>query len=430
MAINTKIKVFNFFPYECEAAEEYLNDMARKGWILKSIKGPFLTFKRDKSKTVRYTVDILHRVSEFDCKDSNEALEYRDYCEAAGWKFVGQRGKVQIFYTEEPKNTLEIHTDEKEKFRSVFKASLYNALAHVVLIGTWLFYIYTVLFASSPDYTLSHNFALLTLLMMMLLVLIFGVEVVGFITWSIRANRNLKVNKVMKYNNYKQIRIKRSLPLAIALITLISMICNTSDMPVVTTLMITFIPVIGILITRLFINKKRYSRNVNIAITLFGILISAVLVMSIVGRGISRAIINIDNNKSQNSVELSLTDFGYKEANNSNPYTSFNESILAKRSVYFSDDKEHDLSYTIFESKYPMIVEFNADRLVKTLNKYKLNIREYKSKLPSGVKVYALNESKSFILVYGNRMIDARNNFTDMDDEKFLSIVYDKVFKE
>jgi hypothetical protein len=430
MEVNTKIKVFNFFPYECEAAEEYLNDMARSGWILKSMKGPILIFKRYKSNTVRYTVDILHKVSEYDCKDSNEVLEYRDYCEAAGWKFVGQKGTVQIFYTEDSQNTLEIHTDEKVKFKSVFKASLYNALGQVALIGMWLFFIYMQLFASSTDYTLSSNLNVLTIVIFISLIIIFSIEVVSFVIWAVKTNHNLKISKSMKYNNYRQIRIKRSLPLACVLIMFVGMIYDTSEISVITMLIMISIPIIVALIIRLFINKKRYSKKVNIAITVLGLLISTFFVMTVIGGAIGRTIINRHINKSDNITELSLSDFGYKEAANLNPYTSFNESILAKKSVYFSDDKEQDLSYTIFESKYPMIVNFNADRLVKMLNKIKFNVREYKSKLPNDVKVYEYNESKCFILVSKNKMIDTRNNFKDMDDDKFLNIVYDKLFKE
>jgi len=47
--IDIKITFFNFSPYECVAAEEYLEHMAEKGWLLQSlitILFPFWTFIR------------------------------------------------------------------------------------------------------------------------------------------------------------------------------------------------------------------------------------------------------------------------------------------------------------------------------------------------------------------------------------------------
>ena len=50
--------------------------------------------------------------------------QYRDYCEEAGWKYVCSKGKIQIFYTEDNLDLIPIHTDEKEKFKQIIKASM------------------------------------------------------------------------------------------------------------------------------------------------------------------------------------------------------------------------------------------------------------------------------------------------------------------
>ena len=84
---------FVFLPYECVAAEEYLELMAEAGWLLQAVKGPFLKFERLYPQKIKYSVDILHKVSMFDRKDSDVALEYRDYCQTAGWTYLCQKGK-------------------------------------------------------------------------------------------------------------------------------------------------------------------------------------------------------------------------------------------------------------------------------------------------------------------------------------------------
>ena len=65
---NKRITYFNFLPYECAAAEEYLQTMAEKGWMLSSINGAYLSFKKIEPKKIKYSVDVLHKVSVFDSK--------------------------------------------------------------------------------------------------------------------------------------------------------------------------------------------------------------------------------------------------------------------------------------------------------------------------------------------------------------------------
>jgi hypothetical protein len=113
---NKKTIFFNFLPYECEAVEEYLEAMAEKGWLLQSASGPFLKFKKVEPQKIKYTVDVFHKISEFDHKESDIALEYREYCQKAGWKYVCQKGKILIFYSEDFENTVPIHTDEEENY--------------------------------------------------------------------------------------------------------------------------------------------------------------------------------------------------------------------------------------------------------------------------------------------------------------------------
>ena len=43
---NMKIKNLIYLPYECSAVEEYLEQMAEKGWLLESIKGSSFKFKK------------------------------------------------------------------------------------------------------------------------------------------------------------------------------------------------------------------------------------------------------------------------------------------------------------------------------------------------------------------------------------------------
>ena len=139
---NKKRVLFNFMPYECAAVEEFLEEEASKGWLLTSISGNIFKFEKIKARKLKFTVDILGDVTFFHAEDNEEALRYRDYCEEAGWKFVCSKGKIQIFYTEDNLELIPIHTDEKEKFKQIIKASMWNVLGDAVIVALWMIVFY------------------------------------------------------------------------------------------------------------------------------------------------------------------------------------------------------------------------------------------------------------------------------------------------
>ena len=139
------------------------------------------------------------------------ALEYREYCQAAGWTYVCQTGKIQIFYTEEDKKIIPIHTDEEEKFKSVFKASLYNVVSQLFLTIMFIFNIYMQLVLGNTGFLLASNFMIFSTIVMFFAIFINSIQVISFFLWVIKARKELKENKFMPYNNYKQLRIKNIL---------------------------------------------------------------------------------------------------------------------------------------------------------------------------------------------------------------------------
>ena len=342
---NTKITFFNFLPFECSAVEEYLEIMAEKGWLLESITGNFLKFKKIEPTKIKYSVDVFHKVSIFDCKNSNVALEYREYCESAGWKYICEKGKVQIFYTEDDKEIIPIHTDENEKFKSVFKASLSYVLNQLLLILIFIFNIYTQLFMGDASFALGSNLGVLSILAMFSFILINTIEIINFVIWSIKARAKIKENKFMPYNSYKQLKQKNTLKnfysLTILLILLKILVFDnkgsngSSILPVI----IIFIPIIVMGCIKIFINKKRYSKNTNMAITISTMIVSIYLVLIVSGFVIFQSINKSEENKvSTEKVNLTFVDFGYKESDDTSPHIRFDKSIIAKRIDYYDSN--------------------------------------------------------------------------------------------
>lgn len=191
---NVKFALFNFLPYEHKFLEKYLEDKSLKGWKLKSITGNVLKFNRMEPKRIKYSIDIMDSITFFDGKNTDEALDYREYCSAAGWNFVCQKGKIQVYSSEEEIEKIAIQTDEKEKFKCIFKASLkyqiINLLLTIMLLATQLNSLFLL-----PNMALSSNSNLLIIIMSGIWFIQEVVSTINLVIWIIKSKNELNKNK-------------------------------------------------------------------------------------------------------------------------------------------------------------------------------------------------------------------------------------------
>ncbi|MHC1685508.1 MAG: DUF2812 domain-containing protein [Clostridiaceae bacterium] len=433
---DTKRVLFKFSPYECTAVEEYLEEMAQEGWLLEAITMNVLKFKRIEPKKIKYSVDILHKVSTFDHRETDLKLEYREYCEAAGWKYLceGNNGKIQVFYTEDTNNAVPIHTDQEEKFKSVIKGSVYDIFPQLMLILLMFFNIYMQLFKGNVEYTLATNMGIFSAVILLFAIVVNAIGITNFFIWVIRAKFVLKQNKFMPYNSYKQLKIKNLFNKVFILITLAILFVllifdnNESKGFIISVFLIACIPIIVTVCTKIFTNKKIYSRNTNRTITISAVIVSIFLMVILVGHSI---FINVTTNKqeevkSENTILL-LSDYGFN--GDSNTEIDTDKSLIAERTQYFLTDKDNHLSYTIFQSNYPWIIKFDEDRLIKRLSGYGIDLKQRSTKLGSNVKVYSSGDKKHYVLVLDNKVIEIQKDFDNIDEEEFLMIAYKKLIQ-
>lgn len=178
---NIKITFLFYSPYECTAVEEYLENMAEDGWLLTGIKGPFFKFKKIKPQKIKYSVDVIGKISSFDSKKSDELLEYQEYCSAAGWNFICQAREIQVLYSKENTELVSIHTDETEKFKLVFKSSLRGRL-NELFITIMLIFNASLQFSSGAEYSLSSNFSIFVTFITIILIFIDIFKLINFST--------------------------------------------------------------------------------------------------------------------------------------------------------------------------------------------------------------------------------------------------------
>jgi hypothetical protein len=431
---NIKKTPFTFLPYECAAAEEYLEIMAEKGWLLQSIKGIFYKFKKIKPKKIKYSVDVLHKVSIFDHKDSDVALEYREYCKAAGWNYVCQIGKIQIFYTEEDKKIISIHTDEEEKFKLVFKASLYNMGSQFIITIMLIFNFYIQLFIADTGFALATNMGVLASVGTGSLILMNSIGFVSFLLWVTKVRANIKRNKGMNHSNYRQVKKKNILRFSFAttylFILLKLLIFNNLDSKGfnITILTIMCIPIIIMIFVRKFINKKRYAKNINMGITIGSVIVSTYVVLTLIVSTVLIGSDSLQNEVPAQIVNLTSNDFGFVGDNSESPYMNYDKSIIAQRVHYSGGNNDNYLGYTIFQSDYALVIKFYGNRLLSRLTSYNIDLKEKSTNLPNNIAVYSDSVKRTFVLMSEDTVVEIRKDFINISDEEFLNKVYKKLF--
>lgn len=117
-----KKRVFAFYRYtEGGSMEAYLEEMARKGWHFVEWRLG-MVFEKGAPEDVVYDVEVFSGGRETDQRPGEEAEEYGEYCEAAGWQLVDARRKFCVF-RQIRKDAAPIVTPE-EKFTNAWKAEL------------------------------------------------------------------------------------------------------------------------------------------------------------------------------------------------------------------------------------------------------------------------------------------------------------------
>lgn len=116
----TKKILYRSFRYRnCDDLAALLQDMAMKGWHFTQWKLG-LEFEKGIPQSVCYRVEVFPDASNYDYLPEQEALEYSEYCRAAGWTLVDAKRKFCIFRQDRP-DTRDIVTEE-ERFSNIKRA--------------------------------------------------------------------------------------------------------------------------------------------------------------------------------------------------------------------------------------------------------------------------------------------------------------------
>ena len=114
---------FPFFPfYDRVGMERYLERMAKKGWMLEHMGNYIWTFTACTPKQVHFTVSYYSKGSAFDPELTEGQKMLEELCSHGGWKLMDSQAEIMVFASEE-ENPIPIHTESATELDQLEKSS-------------------------------------------------------------------------------------------------------------------------------------------------------------------------------------------------------------------------------------------------------------------------------------------------------------------
>lgn len=261
----SKKHVFHYYHYtECDSFEEYLHNMSLNGWHFCSWKAG-LVFEKGEPEDITYAVEVFPKSTEMDTHPENDAVEYADYCRAAGWKLIDGKRKFCIFRKEKP-DAVSIVTEE-ERFRNVSKAEKRALVSQIlvpflILLMWWL----QAWLNHFSQWRSAPGFKFLYIVFTVLVAFRF-LECLEFFRWQRCSAKALKKGKKIRYRRSAFWNVMYYLMLTILIVSLLFYMFSNN-------MGIMIIPVMGMFISLLLllagIEIVRPSRTGNWAAQIIG----------------------------------------------------------------------------------------------------------------------------------------------------------------
>ena len=196
---NKKIVFLYFDKTDCKILEEYLNEMAKKGWLLTKIKNYHLTFVKTDKINFKYNVDPLGK--NFDGDSYVDKITYIKYCKDHNWEYICGNNFFQISISEES-NKEKIKSKSEESVKSLLIKDVISLVALMLLFNFIFKYEGFYLGGSYMDSVSNYTWVGFYVIGIFALIYL-CVDLILSIIWYI----NYFIKKEIKYKSLNQIKI-------------------------------------------------------------------------------------------------------------------------------------------------------------------------------------------------------------------------------
>ena len=192
-----KIVFWRYLTLDYKAVQDYLEDMALKGYELISIYSiiPFAKFKKITPRRIRYYTDIF---------EIDESKSNIDLCKNLGWQLIGSKEKIYIF---KAKYNYRLIPIQKDKDR--IKKSLIKKEFTVLLIE---FFVLFLLFYSSIiklDYKMLLSYSSCSTLFYITVTILYSIIYILYLfNFIVKLNRAIKEEEVLRVPTVESAKLR------------------------------------------------------------------------------------------------------------------------------------------------------------------------------------------------------------------------------
>lgn len=169
--------------------QKFLEKQARKGWMLKSVKGSTWHFERIDPQNIHFSVAYFPQAEDQNQESANKKKYFVELCEYSGWKYLCRKGTMLIFCNESY-DPLPIETDAAVELETIHKAAKKEFLA-----GRWPNVIIGFLFLALDAFkffylsveTLADYGEMLEPVYGLSLILFYGFDMLRYYVWRRKA---------------------------------------------------------------------------------------------------------------------------------------------------------------------------------------------------------------------------------------------------
>ena len=164
-------------------------------------------FEKTEPRKVKFYIDAFERASWFDTRAEEETLDYKEYCERAGWNYVCTEGKFQVFYTEDME-AVSIETDLNKRLKTILNGAMYQAVIHpffIIAMMCMMMFNPVRLYFVRPNELIEMNYPLLGVLVLWFLLGVFAIfKLLDTVRFWISNKISIAKNNCMKMRSLKQ----------------------------------------------------------------------------------------------------------------------------------------------------------------------------------------------------------------------------------
>jgi len=191
MKNETKRVLWGFFSLDYKAMEDYLEEMAEKGWMPEKIGKNIAKFRAIESQKLKFYVDVFKKGGTLTSENNEELVDYRKLCQESGWTFITSQEYLQFFYAEGDSELVPIQTDEEIEQKIVENTLLRRELSGTFIVLIASIFVLTISFPIKYSNLLSYV-GITSTFLFPILFMFTAISAIYSIIWVITARRNIK----------------------------------------------------------------------------------------------------------------------------------------------------------------------------------------------------------------------------------------------